>query len=191
MENETDLGKAIALEGERREGRSIPVNSTRPRALLYSEHVRYVEQLRRYHEAFPPEQVLVLIYEDFRAENAATVSRVLDFLGVEQTAPIEPVEANPTVAARSQRLRATIRSLYLGRGPGSRAARKTIKALTSRRLRRGALRLSEEHLLRGEVPPADEQVMAELRLRYRDEVLALGEYLDRDLTKLWGYDGLD
>jgi hypothetical protein len=30
--------------------------------------------------------------------------------------------------------------------------------------------------------------MAELRRRFRGEVLALSEHLDRDLVSLWGYD---
>ena len=72
--------------------------------LLYSDHVRYVEQLRRYHEAFPPEQVLVLIYDDFRADNEGTVRRVLRFLEVDEDAPIDVDDANPTIRMRSQQL---------------------------------------------------------------------------------------
>jgi hypothetical protein len=30
-----------------------------------------------------------------------------------------------------------------------------------------------------------------LKLRFKPEVVALGEYLKRDLVTLWGYDGLD
>ncbi len=84
----------------RRRGEHIPPCSPRPQGLLYSEHVRYVEQLRRYHAVFAREQVLVLIYDDFRADNEATVRRVLRFLDVDDTAPIEAVEANPTVGIR-------------------------------------------------------------------------------------------
>ncbi len=69
MESVKDFRTAVALEGERREGRRIPRRSHRPQLLQYSEHVRYVEQLRRYHEVFASEQVLVLIYDDFRADN--------------------------------------------------------------------------------------------------------------------------
>ena len=48
------------------------------------------------------EQMLVLIYDDFRADNEATVRRVLRFLEVDDGVPIEPVEANPRCArARS------------------------------------------------------------------------------------------
>ena len=56
---------------EAAQGRQHPAPLARPQALLYSEHVRYVEQLRRYHDVFAPEQVLVLIYDDFRADNEA------------------------------------------------------------------------------------------------------------------------
>ena len=33
--------------------------------------------------------------------------------------------------------------------------------------------------------------MAELRRRFKPEVVALSEYLERDLVELWGYDGVD
>jgi RNAse (barnase) inhibitor barstar len=32
--------------------------------------------------------------------------------------------------------------------------------------------------------------MLELRRRFKDEVLALSEYLGRDLVTLWDYDGI-
>src|SRR3989442_572509 len=49
IETQKDLRKALALEPARRQGKRIPRRSVRPKALLYSERVRYVEQLRRYH----------------------------------------------------------------------------------------------------------------------------------------------
>lgn len=33
--------------------------------------------------------------------------------------------------------------------------------------------------------------MSELRQRFKPEVVALSEYLDRDLVRLWGYDEFD
>ncbi len=33
--------------------------------------------------------------------------------------------------------------------------------------------------------------MLELRRRFEPEVVALSEYLDRDLVSLWGYDALE
>ncbi|HLH15502.1 MAG TPA: sulfotransferase, partial [Solirubrobacteraceae bacterium] len=49
VETESDFETAMALEPARREGRHIPRHTYWPKALMYSEHVRYVEQLRRYH----------------------------------------------------------------------------------------------------------------------------------------------
>ena len=189
-ETETDLRKAMALEELRREGKAIPRYAIRPQELLYSEHVRYVEQVRRYHAVFPPEQVLVLIYEDFRADNEATVRQVLRFLEVDDTIPIEATEANPAVHVRSLRMYELVRSLYLGRGPVARVAKAGIKALTPQQLRRQALETTRERVLYGAPPPPDEELMRELRLRFKDEVVALSEYLDRDLVTLWGYGSL-
>ncbi len=127
VESERDLRRALALEGQRRAGRQIPPRSPRPQALLYSEHVRYVEQLRRYHELFGDERVLVLIYDDFRTDNEATVRRVLRFLDVDERAPIEAVEANPTVGVRAPRLHRAVQAVQVGSGPVSQALRAPLK----------------------------------------------------------------
>jgi hypothetical protein len=187
VETEGDLRRALSLEDERRRGKSIPRHSYWPQALLYSEHVRYVEQLRRYHAVFAPENVLVLIYDDLRADNEGTVRAVLRFLDVDDTAPIEMPRANPTVRARSQRLHELVHALSVGRGPGSLAVKETVKALTPRRLRRQALYATQRRVVFADPRPADEELMSELRRRFKPEVVALGEYLDRDLVSLWGY----
>ncbi len=188
-ETEKDLRKAIDLEELRHEGEALPRYSTRPQALLYSEQVRYVEQLRRYHAVFPAEQVLVLIYDDYRADNDGTVRRVLRFLDVDDTSPIEVVEANPAARVRSPRLHSFVRSLYLGQDPSTKVLKTGIKALTPRRLRHDALAV-QHRFQRGKPRPPDEELMRELRTRYKGEVVALSEYLDRDLVKLWGYDSI-
>jgi hypothetical protein len=187
-ETETDFRKALALEEARRQGEAIPREAARPEELLYSEHVRYVEQLRRYHAVFPPEQVLVLIYDDFRADNEGTVRRVLRFLEVDDRAPIETTEANRTVGVRSVRMYELVRSLYLGRGPAARAAKATIKTLTPEQARRDGMVALRRRVLYGKPPAADEDLMREQRHRFKGEVAALGDYLGRDLVKFWGYD---
>jgi hypothetical protein len=188
-EDQKDLRRALELEDERRAGRSMPRRSLWPQVLLYSEHVRYVEQLRRYHEAFAPEQVLVLIYDDFRADNEGTVRRVLRFLGVDGEAPVLATEANPTVSMRSQQLDELVHALSVGTNPLARSAKAALKALTPATARRGLLHAVRRRLVATEPEQADEQLMAELRTRYRPEVRALSEYLGRDLIELWGYRG--
>ena len=191
VETEKDFGKAIALEHARREGKRIPRHSHRPHELLYSDHVRYVQQLRSYEAVFAPERMLVLIYEDFRRDNEATMRQVLSFLDVDDSAPIELIEANPSFSVRSPWLHDLVRSVYVGRGPVSRGVKTGVKSLTSRGVRSELLRLTRRRVVYGEPQRADEKLMGELRRRFKGEVVALSEHLDRDLVGLWGYDEID
>jgi hypothetical protein len=190
-ETEKDLRKAIALDDARREDRHIPKYSYWPQALIYSDRVRYAEQLRRYHAVFPPEQVMVLIYDDFRQDNSGTVQEVVKFLGVDSTRQLDVLEANPTISVRSVRLHSLIRVLVAGRGPVSGTLKSAIKALTWSRLREEFVYPLRRRLVYRYPEPPDEAVMLELRRRFKGEVVALSEYLGRDLVALWGYDSID
>jgi hypothetical protein len=192
VEAQKDFGKAIALEPARRAGRRIPRRSHRPQLLLYSGHVRYVEQLQRYRELFAPEQILTLIYDDFRADNERTVRKVRRFLEIEEDLPVEVTDANPTVKRmRSQQLDELVNVVSVGRGPVSRTIKAGVKALTPSGLRDSAMQAAQRHLVMGRPQPPDEELMRDLRRRFKGEVIALSEYLDRDLVTLWGYDRLD
>ena len=191
VETEKDFQRAISFEEDRRQGRRIPRSSYWPQALLYSDQVRYVEQLRRFHAVFPQDQVLVLIYDDFRRDNEATVRRVLRFLDVDDTTPLQLIETNRTkVQVRAVRLDALVRTVYTARGPLSRTAKTAVRTLAPERLRRDAFQAARRRVVWSEPRPPDERFMLELRRRFRGEVVALSEYLSRDLVSLWGYDRL-
>ena len=191
IETEVDFVKAIELEPARREGRSVSRYTYWPKVLLYSEHVRYVEQLERFRAVFPPEQIKLFIYDDWRADNAGTVREVLRFLGLDDTVPIESVTANPTVRPRSQLLNEMVHAVGVGRGPVSRAIKGSIKAVTPARPRREAFHAVKQRLVFSDPGEEDEEFSRTLRRRYRGEVESLSEYLDRDLISLWGYDSDD
>jgi hypothetical protein len=189
-EIERDFRKAIELDESRREGRNIPEKSYWPQALIYSDRVKYVEQLRRFEAVFPAEQILVLIYDDFRAENDACVRRVLRFLDVDDAVPLQTVQVNRTIAIRSARLDRLRQDLRAGRGPLLRVVRDTGKALTSQRVRRAIYYPTVRRAVWGKPPPPDEEFMLQLRDRFKGEVIALSEHLGRDLVALWGYDSV-
>jgi hypothetical protein len=188
IETESDFAAALALEPARRRGERIPRHTYWPQALLYSDFVRYVEQLRRYRAVFAPERVLVLIYDDFRRDNEATVLRVLRFLELNDELPIHTSEANPTVRLRSQRLHELVHAVGVGRGPASQLAKAGLKAVTPARLRRKLLYATQRRMLFTEPQPPDPELMRQLRIRFKDEVGSLSEYLGRDLVRLWEYD---
>jgi hypothetical protein len=180
FESETDLRKALALEAARREGRRMPLLSQSPQSLLYMDHVKYVEQLRRYEAVFARGQILTLIYEDFRADNEAVVRQILRFLQLDDTVELQPIRTPPVPAVRSplaQQLLWLVTNLSHRLGRGERRGRTTA---VLRRLAHG-----EGH------PPPDEQLMGELRARLKREVVALGEHLGLDLVARWGYENVD
>ena len=188
VEHETDLRRALDAEElppAEPAGSRLPA----PPELRYTDRVRYVEQLRRFHDAFPREQVLVLIYDDFRADNEGTLRHVQRFLGVDDTLPLELVEANRSVRVRSLRMDDAVNSVQAGRGVVARTVR-AAGALVPERARSSVLAAVRNRLVYAEPEPPDEELMRELRRRFASEVRALSEYLNRDLVALWGYDEL-
>jgi hypothetical protein len=193
VETQRDFRKALALEPDRRQGRRLPRRCAVPETLFYSDHVRYVEQLNRYREVFPSEQLLVLIYDDFRRDNQATLRQVLQFLEVDDTIAIEPVETKSLRAVRSPFLQHLADSArQAGRNPAA-AGRlgRTIHSLTPKPLRSERFRAKWRKVVYTAADAADEEFMRELRRRFKPEVIAISEYLGRDLVSEWGYDDVD
>lgn len=192
-ETEKDFRKAMALEPDRREGRHVPRFSQFPQVLLYSELVRFVEQLRRYHAVFAPENVLVLIYDDFRGDNEGTVRQVLRFLEVDDTLPVPKVELESLHHPRYVWLDQLMRALSMARRTKLAApVVRAVDALTPRRLQDSdALGAAWRQIRYVDPPPPDEELMLELRRRFKPEVEAVSDYLGRDLVRLWGYDSVE
>ncbi|HEX3692384.1 MAG TPA: sulfotransferase [Solirubrobacteraceae bacterium] len=189
IETERDFARAIERELVPAMGEGT--SDYLPPIRRYSDRIRYVEQLRRFHAAFPAEQVLVLVYDDFARDNERTVRQVLRFLGVDASAPLQPLRANPTVQVRSVRLDRAVRRTYAGRGRLARATRATVKVGVPSGLRGAALDRLRRRLLYAPPPALDERFARRLRSRFKPEVVALGDYLGRDLVAEWGYDEID
>ena len=191
IETDKSFQKAMELEPARRRGERLPRDCNRPSWLLYSDHIRYAEQLRWFHGCFPPEQVLVLAYEDYRRDNEAVVRQVLRFLQVDDTVPVQQVDTQPLKDVRFQPLHHLTASMQEARrnpsavGPAVRALDALVPA--SARERFGAQWRS--FIYRARVAP-DASFVAALRRRFEPEVQAVSEYLGRDLIGLWGYDRL-
>ena len=103
------------------------------------------------------------------------------------------MQANPTSACARRDLTVSARAVGAGRGPVSRRRQGDGQdADTSERcgVRACSIRCNGA-LVYAEPPPPDESFMLELRRRFKGEVVALSEYLDRDLVTLWGYDEPD
>jgi hypothetical protein len=135
------------------------------------ESGRYYEKLRRYFDAFPREQIKVILFDDLIANTEETVQSLYRFLGVDPDFPVDTsVRFNTTFFPRFVRLtrlfNATASSLARiapwasGTGLGS-------------PLRRLLLRKPDP------IPPA---LRRRLTDQYRDDIIATGELIGRDLS---------
>ena len=147
----------------------------------------YMDQLRRYREAFSADQLLILIYDDFRKDNQAVLSTILRFLGVSDTIALPMIEANQTVRLRTRRVERMLQAVSEGNGRGSRVVKDVVEVGTTQRLRRVAQKAIRERIVYAKPHAPDHDLMLELRHTYKPEVVALSEYLGRDLVTLWGY----
>jgi hypothetical protein len=171
VEPEKDFARALALEEGRRRDAAAD-GSFLPPQHLYSEHVRYVEQLQRFEARFGRSRMLLIVYDDFRRDNETTMRTVQRFLDIDDTLPLNVVRTKPMPAVRSMRVHrlrnliGRVRPEWMPSGPLGGVARRLAYSPA-------------------ELP--DEGLMRELRHRFKPEVVALSEYLDRDLVALWGY----
>ena len=82
-EDIVDFEAAVAAEPDRRAGRRLPPNTWWRQALQYTWLADYAPHVERYLALFGPEQVKVVIYDDFRADAAGVVRSVLEFLDLD------------------------------------------------------------------------------------------------------------
>ncbi len=191
FEAEPDLRRALALEEERLSGHHLPQEGYYwPQLLRYSEHMSYVDQLRRYQDAFSADRFLILIYDDYRRDNPATLHKILRFLDVDDTVSLSTNEVNQSARIRARRVNNVMNAVSDGRGTGSAMVKAAVKAVTTQQVRRTARDLVSRNIVYGKPLPPDRDLVMALRRRYKPEVEALSEYLGRDLITLWGYNDI-
>jgi hypothetical protein len=163
---------ALDAEPDRAAGRRIPANTPLPEALLYRRVARFSEQVRRYQAVFPPEQILVLLQDDLKADTPATYRRTLAVLGVDPDfqPTLERVNANKVV--RSEGLRRLIALT-----PAS--AKGLIPDGLRRGVRKQVARLNSRHAPREAMDPA---LRARLLGELKEEIQVLSGVIDRDLS---------
>lgn len=131
---------------------------------------RYATHLQRFFDVFPPEQICILLYEDYQADAPAVLRSVFGFLGV---APDHPIDVSrrhgETVVPRFRSLHA-LRLRVLGAAPVvpwlPDGARRALK-----RLYRRAPQMTMD--------PADRRMVIDY---YRDEILRTADLIGRDLS---------
>ena len=182
-EDRGSFERALEAEPLRRNGKAIPRAAHFPAGLLYSEVVRYSEQIQRFADVFGRENIAVVIYDDFAKAPQESYRRVLDFLDVSTDHEPEYAVVNSARVIRSVPLHRWLikppvdlwnPSRLLP--PGRLAHGLQWRAQTLRS------RLYDMNLQQRRRPPMRPETRDGLKRRLRPEVETLSRMLDRDLT---------
>jgi hypothetical protein len=180
-ENEPDFLTALALEAKRKNEQALSPRVTSPSYLYYSQRVQYYQQVKRYCDRFKPEQIKVIIFEEFQAANERIFGEVLKFLGVEPnfTPEYGAVNVNKEVKFK------TVNSLI-----NNPVAKSITKNLLSQEFNDFVRDNIVEKLLWHQAPKAKmpDEIKLQLMNQYRPEVVKISEFLKLDLLNKWGYD---
>ncbi|HLB45249.1 MAG TPA: sulfotransferase [Candidatus Limnocylindrales bacterium] len=168
---------ALDAEADRREGRRLSPKARNVKGLLYRAVGCYSEQVERFFDILGRDRVLVLIFEEFRRDSAASYRQVLEFLGVDPEFRPDFAVVNAGMARRSWRLQQMLLSPTVVK-----AARRVIPV----RLRPAVGRAWDRINSRAEKPaPLDVAVAARLRAELQPDIDRLGQLLGRDLREIW------
>lgn len=80
---------------------------------LYVELGRYSNQVKRYLDNFPKEQIKIFLYEDFRKNNLHVLNDIFRFLGVEEKNKLEKITSNKASVPKNRRMIQILKSTGL------------------------------------------------------------------------------
>ena len=171
-----DFEEALNAEADRKKGLRLPANPYPVEGLFYREVGRYAEQVQRYLDDFGPEQVKIILYDDFKADPARTCRDLFSFLEVMPTFPVEISVINASKKVRSRAL-----TSFLDPPPAivSKLGRVLTSAERRHKLFRTFQKLNTDHVPRRPLPPLLRQQLQE---EFAPDIERLSRMLDRDLS---------
>lgn len=169
-----DFKEALRAEPARRRGERIPRCAMMQESLYYREVAKYAEQVERYLDVFGRDRVLVLLYDELKADPATCYRRTLEFLG------LQPMDLpDYRVINRNKVLRSRLLGELLQRQPF--AMRLGLRLLPDHMRYRLLWLISRLNSRIEKRSPIPERFQAELLSEFAPEVERLGKLLSQDL----------
>jgi hypothetical protein len=173
--------EALEAEDDRRANRRITRHTHFVQGLLYTETVRYTDQVRRYFKTFGRDRVHVIVYDDLAADPAGTYRETLAFLGVDPNLGEARFRVvNPTKYSKFPLLKNILNNRTLRMTAHGICGRLPRKVFTT--LRRYEGKIWRANTRFGERPPMSPSTRKRLKRLFAPEVARLGRLLDRDLS---------
>ncbi len=176
-----DFAGALHAEEDRKRGQRLPKGVPAVERLFYREVARYRDQVGRYLKAFGPDNVKVIIYDDFKRDPARICREAFQFLNVDQNVVPAIRVVNP-----NKKLRSKAAQSILNQPP--RLLGKLVRPLTTPALRHRLFAKAQQLNTGYEArPPLPAELRQQLQREFAPEIERLSELLNRDLT-YWSAD---
>lgn len=182
-ENEPDFLTALALESDRKQEKVSSPRVTTPSYLYYSQRVQYYQQVKRYCDRFKPEQIKVIVFEEFKSNNEQVYQDILEFLGVNPSFTPEYGTVNANKEVKFKAVNDLVNNPLL---------KNISKNLLSQEFNEFIRDNIVEKFLWHQAPKTTmpEEIKIKLMQEYQTQVAQISELIDMDLASKWGYDNL-
>ncbi len=168
------------MEDQRKQGIKIPATANWPGQLFYSERVKYYEQLVRYFSFFEQSNIKVIIYDDFKQDNAGIYREVLEFLKVDSGFVPHFAKINVSKKPRFMKL-----NHLLCHPPFLKENLVYFCPSFYERIKPIAQKMFWRNEPR---KPLEPELRKKLMRKYKPEVAKISKLLEIDLVKRWNYE---
>jgi len=178
-EIEEDFKTALILESKRKKGDAIPDRVRCPSYLYYRDRAKYTEQIKRYFEAFPKEQITIISNEELRSDTASIYRDMLSFIGVTKNFKPDFKEVNGSKAPRFKSINSMANDPHV-----KRTIHNTLGPQIYTKLQKNIAKLLLKKSPRRNM---DKSLADELKKEFKHEILQLSAATGKDFEAIWGY----
>ena len=182
-ENEPDFLTALALEKDRIAEKAYSPRVTSPSYLYYDRRVQYARQVKRYYDRFKPEQIKIVVFEEFKSDNQRIYREILEFLGVNPSFIPEYDTVNANKEVKFKAINDLVNHPVL---------KNISKNLLSQEFNEFIRDNIVEKFLWHQAPKVSmpEEIKLQLMAKYQPQVEGISQLTDIDFVSKWGYDKL-
>lgn len=170
-ENIVDFEKAWELSSERREKRLLPRRGVSAKRFDYQSIGMLGSQVQRMMNIVSSENVIFILYDDFKSDPASQYEKTLFFLGLDDDSRQRFQVVNSNRVKKSKMADHAVRAAY--------KLKNTFGVNTNLGLLSALRRINTKYTER---LPLSEQMLLKLHAFYEEEVLLLGKIVGRDLS---------
>jgi hypothetical protein len=178
-ENESDFAVAWGLSEARAKGCRVPPGCRGPEMLNYKSVGRLGEQIERLLKTARPEQVHIIVFDDFVSDTSAAYRSALQFLGLSDPGRVE----FPVVNAHKEYRLPWVSKLLMRPPFPLKQVKSVLAQYFPAQLKRAGKPIRRINTRPAAKPVITAELKREMAREFADDIELLGNLLERDLSR--------